>query len=71
MARIQNIDTLSSSKYIISNYKFLVYIGASSAVLQLNKDVQNLWRYDALQWHNVTTKHRKYDWITSRSVVDR
>jgi hypothetical protein len=28
----------------------------SSAVLQMNKDIQKLWRYAALQWHNVTTK---------------
>jgi hypothetical protein len=30
---------------------------ASSAVLQMNKDIQKVWRYAALQWHNVTTKH--------------
>jgi hypothetical protein len=31
---------------------------ASSAVLQMNKDIQRVWRYVALQWHNVTTIHR-------------
>jgi hypothetical protein len=30
---------------------------ASSAVLQMNKDIQKVWRYAALQWHNVTAKH--------------
>jgi hypothetical protein len=30
---------------------------ASSAALQMNKDIQKVWRYDALQWHNVATKH--------------
>jgi hypothetical protein len=33
---------------------------ASSAVLQMNKDIQKVWRYVALQWHNVTTKRPKY-----------
>jgi hypothetical protein len=28
-----------------------------SAVLQMNKDIQKVWRYVALQWHNVTTKY--------------
>jgi hypothetical protein len=23
----------------------------------MNKDIQKVWRYAALQWHNVTTKH--------------
>jgi hypothetical protein len=38
--------------------------------LQMNKDIQKVWRYAALQWHNVTTKHPEYHSITSRSVVD-
>jgi hypothetical protein len=38
--------------------------------LQMNKDIQKVWRYDALQWHNVATKHPENKWITSRSVVD-
>jgi hypothetical protein len=42
----------------------------SSTVLQMNKDIQKVWRYVALQWHNVTTKYPEYQWITSRSVVD-
>jgi hypothetical protein len=29
-------------------------------VLQLNKETQKLWRYAALQWHNVTTKNGEY-----------
>jgi hypothetical protein len=33
---------------------------ASSAVLHMNKGIQKLWRYAALQWHNVTTKHPEY-----------
>jgi hypothetical protein len=33
---------------------------ASSAMLQMNKDIQKVWRYAALQWHNVTTKHPEY-----------
>jgi hypothetical protein len=32
----------------------------SSAVLQLNKVIRKLWRYDALQWHTFTTKLREY-----------
>jgi hypothetical protein len=28
-----------------------------SAVFQINKGIQKVWRYAALQWHNVTTKH--------------
>jgi hypothetical protein len=32
---------------------------ASSAVLQMNKDIQKAWHYAALQWHNVTTKHHE------------
>jgi hypothetical protein len=43
---------------------------ASSAVLQINKDIQKVWHYAAIQWHNVTTKHPENQWITSRSVVD-
>jgi hypothetical protein len=30
---------------------------ASSAVLQMNKAIQKVWRYAALQWHNVATNH--------------
>jgi hypothetical protein len=30
---------------------------ATFAVLQTNKDIQKVWHYVALQWHNVTTKH--------------
>jgi hypothetical protein len=33
---------------------------AFSAVLQMNKDIQKVWRYDALQWHNVTTELPEY-----------
>jgi hypothetical protein len=33
---------------------------ASSAVLQLNKNIKKLWHYAALEWHNVATKHREY-----------
>jgi hypothetical protein len=29
---------------------------ASSAMLQMH-DIQKVWRYAALQWHSVTTKH--------------
>jgi hypothetical protein len=29
---------------------------ASSAALQMNKDIQKVWRYAALQGHNVATK---------------
>jgi hypothetical protein len=31
---------------------------AFSAVLQMNKDIQKVWRYAANQWHDVITKHR-------------
>jgi hypothetical protein len=43
---------------------------ASSAVLQMNKDIQKLWHYAALQWHKVTTKYPEYQCVTSRSVGD-
>jgi hypothetical protein len=33
---------------------------ASSIVLQMSKDIQKEWRFAALQWHNVTTKHPEY-----------
>jgi hypothetical protein len=35
-------------------------IYASTHVLQMNKDIQKVWRYAALQWHNITTKHPEY-----------
>jgi hypothetical protein len=54
------------SKLALSPHKF----NASSAVLQMNKDIHKVWRYAVLQWHNVTTKYPEYQWITSRSVVD-
>jgi hypothetical protein len=39
-------------------------------VLHMNKGIQKVWCYAALQWHNVTTKHPENQSITSRSVVD-
>jgi hypothetical protein len=30
---------------------------ASSAVFQINKNIQKVWRYAALQWHNVTANY--------------
>jgi hypothetical protein len=33
---------------------------ASSAVLQLYKETQRLWRCAALEWHDVASKDREY-----------
>jgi hypothetical protein len=39
-------------------------------MLNINKEIQKLWPYAALHWHDVTTKHREYQWTTFRSVAD-
>jgi hypothetical protein len=38
-------------------FQVIGQVYASSAVLQINTDIQKVWRYDSLQWHNVTIKH--------------
>jgi hypothetical protein len=41
----------------LESYALTSQVYASSAELQMNKDIQKVWRYAAVQWHNVTIKH--------------
>jgi hypothetical protein len=41
---------------IFPNWRSHLQVYASSAVLQMNKDIQKVWRYATLEWHNITTK---------------
>jgi hypothetical protein len=50
-------------------YAFILQVYASFAMFQLNKGIQKVWHYAALQWHTLTIKHQ-YQRITSASVVD-
>jgi hypothetical protein len=64
------VPNMSDPLAIFRNWCLTSQVYASSAVLQMNKDIQKIWRYAALQWHNVTTKHPENQGIISRSVVD-
>jgi hypothetical protein len=55
-------------RYLGSN-AFTSKVCASSTVLQLNTETQKLWRYAALQWHNVKTKNGEYQLNTWGCVV--
>jgi hypothetical protein len=45
-------------------------IYAFSTVIQMITEYHILHRYAALQWHDVPTKNREYQWISSRLGVD-
>jgi hypothetical protein len=43
---------------------------ASSTVIQLTTEINKLWRYAALPWHNNPTKNSGYQRSSSRLGVD-